>query len=111
MVLRSFHFSSIKTSRFYLLQNQSSAAGSQPNAAFWCSLLSKTSKIPTVFPLSRTFHKVNIDAPRHTHANLSVWKSRHQTEMMRGWKLKNSLRESRNSREFAHSDNYPSSFL
>src|SRR5215469_17664388 len=63
MVLRSFHFSSIKTSRFYLLQNQSSAAGSQPNAAFWCSLLSKTSKIPTVFALFRTFHKVNIDAP------------------------------------------------
>src|ERR1700746_3205626 len=63
MVLRSFNFSSIKTPRFYLLQNQSSAAGSQAAAAFWCSHTARTSTIPAVFALFRTFLKFKIDFP------------------------------------------------
>jgi hypothetical protein len=61
MVLRSFYFASIKTTRFYLLQNQSSAAGAQPAAAFWCNPLTETYAIPPVFARFRTFMKVKID--------------------------------------------------
>jgi len=61
MVLRFFNFSSIKTWHFYLSQNQSSAAGSQPAAAFWCSCLASTCEISAVFALFRTFWKFKID--------------------------------------------------
>jgi hypothetical protein len=68
MVLRSLNFSSIKTTRFYLLQNQSSAAGSQPAAAFWCSPLAETCEIPAVGACFRTFMKAKIDfAGTRTH--------------------------------------------
>src|SRR5579864_6275283 len=61
MFLRSLNFSSIKTTRFYLLQNQSSAAGSQPAAAFWCNSLITICEIPAVFALFRMFMKAKID--------------------------------------------------
>jgi hypothetical protein len=63
MVLRSLNFSSIKTTRFYLSQNQSSAAGSQAAAAIWCSRIARTAKIPAVFALFRTIVKFKIDFP------------------------------------------------
>ena len=58
--LRSLNFSSIKTTLFYLLRNQSSAAGSQPNATFWCIPFPETRKIPALFALFRMFPKSNI---------------------------------------------------
>src|SRR5579864_6318019 len=60
MFLRSLNFSSIKTTRFYLLQNQSSAAGSQPPAMFWCNPITHFYEIPAVGALFRMFRKVKI---------------------------------------------------
>jgi hypothetical protein len=72
MVLRSFSFSSMKTVRFYLLQNQSSAASSQPVAAFWCSGPTQTCEIPAVFALFHTFMKLNTEFVQHARTSHDV---------------------------------------
>jgi hypothetical protein len=83
MFLRSLFFSSIKTTRFYLSQNQSSAAGSQPVAAFWCNWLTQVCEILRCF---RAFPHIQESEDRFSpplHAIPAVWKSRKKTAMTR----------------------------